>query len=167
MLALCMHPVIGRLGGSSRQIVMEKQVTFARQPRSAPAKMLRWISTFAGLAALGMVFEACTLGVRWPTEFQAVDTISLYLFVIVMVAINIPSILIAIIINWRCDVATGATLLIYQLLSCRYDWSTIADYNRWGTHQEMAYLLLLPILRPIPFVLLFAVGYGIDRFRNA
>lgn len=89
------------------------------------------------------------------------------IFISFMIALNAPSIVLAMWTSTRSGVATGLTVIIYLILSCWKDISiAITDFNS-PSYAALALLVFYPIVRPIPLIALLGVGYAVNRFHTA
>lgn len=135
--------------------------------RSRAAKTAGRIGLSMGVAAIGCLVGLCIVESSVLVNPGQATTVGWIIFISFMVALNVPAVAFAIWASTRYGVATLLAVTAYLILSCWHDSSLIIQDLHSPSYAGMALFFYFPFVRPIPLVVLFGVGFAVDRFRTA
>lgn len=135
--------------------------------RSKAAKAVGRIGLSVGVAAVGCLVGLCIVessGLVNPGQATPVGWI---IFISFMVALNVPAVAFAMWASARYGIATALAVTAYLILSCWHDSSLMVQDLHSPSYVGIGLFFYFPFVRPIPLVVLFGVGFAVDRFRTA
>ena len=132
--------------------------------RSTAAEALGRLGFLIGIFAVACLIGVCVVESGILINPDQIRSMQWILIFSLMIALNVPTIVVAMRLGTVCDTAATLAMVVYLSLSCLVDiYIFVEDYPHPSVAQ-MAVVLVFPIFRPMVMFVLYCIGTTVDRF---